>query len=289
MGGLRRRLPVVGAALLLLGWWAAATWPGAASRAAPETPPPEAPPAIRDLIQRSFLDDYQANVVLGWRIVTRTEHYGARYAGNRLRCTNCHLEGGTRADAIPLYVDGLYPKWRAKNGRRNDVGLRIRECFVYSLNGILPPPDAPEVQAVAAYIHHLSQGRVIGESPPGRGVPELPDTGYDPNAADGAVTYGEQCAACHGEGGEGSEAAPPLWGPNGYNKGAGMNQVAKAAGFIWANMPLGAERTLTPQQAKDVAAFLHQQHRPLDPRVSKIARFVDKIPQLLGSPSPYPP
>ncbi|MEN8175928.1 MAG: c-type cytochrome [Pseudomonadota bacterium] len=234
-------------------------------------------PAIEELKQRAFLDDYYSNVVLGYQIVSETGRYAGRYTGNSLNCSNCHLDAGRQPDAIPLNVAGMYPKWRGKNGRRNGIGLRIRECFVYSLDGLMPPENAPEVLAVAAYIHYLSDGETIGVAPPGRGVPVLPDTGYDANAANGSAVYKKHCASCHGESGNGTPAAPPLWGLNAYNAGAGMNQVHKAAGFIWANMPLGAPRSLTVQEALDVAAFLREQYRPMDPRERKLPKLVEPL------------
>ncbi len=232
---------------------------------------------IESLLQRSYLDDYFSNVVYGYRIVTETERYGARYTGNSLRCTNCHLDAGRREHAIPLNVAGMYPKWRSKNGRRNGIGLRIRECFVYSLDGIMPPEDAPEVMAVAAYISYLSHGEVIGKAPAGRGVPTLPDTGYDPNPASGKVIYDQKCAACHGLNGQGMQTFPPLWGMDAYNEGAGMADVKRAAGFIWANMPLGQERSLTHQEALDVAAYVNMQIRPGDPRKHKLLKLFESV------------
>jgi len=234
-------------------------------------------PSIETLLQRSYLDDYFSNVVYGYRLVTETEKYGARYSGNRMRCTHCHLDAGRRRDAIPLNVAGMYPKWRSKNGRRNGIGLRIRECFVYSLDGIMPPEDAPEVMAIAAYISYLSHGEVIGEAPAGRGVPTLPDTGYDPNPAAGQAIYETRCAACHGGDGQGLAPVPPLWGMGAYNEGAGMADIRRAAGFIWANMPIGQERTLTHQEALDVAAFINLQIRPGDPRQQKLLKLFESV------------
>ena len=238
--------------------------------------------SIESLLERSYLDDYYSNVVYGYRIVTETEKYGARYSGNSLRCTNCHLDAGRRQDAIPLNVAGMYPKWRSKNGRRNGIGLRIRECFVYSLDGIMPPEDAPEVMAVAAYISYLSHSEVIGETPAGRGVPTLPDTGYDPNPASGKVIYDEKCAACHGLDGHGVQTLPPLWGMDAYNEGAGMADVKRAAGFIWANMPLGQERSLSHQDALDVAAYINMQIRPGDPRKHKLLKLFESVSGMFG-------
>lgn len=221
-------------------------------------------------------------MVFGYKIITETDKYAVRYSGNRLRCASCHLDAGTREHAMPLNVAGMYPKWRDKNGQRNGIGLRIRECFVYSLDGIMPSENAPEVLAVSAYISFLSMGQVVGLPPPGFGVPALPDTGYDPNHAKGAVVYRQRCAACHGENGEGIGDVPPVFGMESYNEGAGMNQVEKAAGFIWANMPKGEERSLSHQEAKDVAAFLHMRHRPTNPRKNPLGKFVEDVFALLA-------
>jgi thiosulfate dehydrogenase len=239
-------------------------------------------PTIEELQARSYLDDYESNIVFGYNIVMQTERYAARYVGNRLRCTNCHLNGGTKPDGLPLNVAGLYPKWRAKNGVRNGIGLRIRECFLYSHNGIMPPEDAPEILAVSAYINYLSEGEVIGQAPAHFGVPTLPDTGLDPNPAKGEVVYKRECTACHGADGRGKDGFPPLWGPDSYNAGAGMNNIHRAAGFIWANMPMGKERSLTHQEALDVAAYLHSQLRPFDPREGRLKKLAERVLHWFG-------
>ena len=240
-------------------------------------PTANARPTIEELKARAVLDDYESNVVFGYNIVMETNRYAARYAGNGLSCTSCHLKAGTQPDGFPLNVAGVYPKWRAKNGVRNGLGLRIRDCFLYSLNGIMPPEEAPEVQAVAAYVHYLSEGEAIGKPPAHAGVPTLPDTGADPNPPRGEAVYRRVCAACHGADGHGTAAAPPVWGFDSYNAGAGLNNIAKAAGFIWANMPMGNERSLTHQEAFDVAAFLQLQHRPFDPREGRLKKLAERL------------
>lgn len=240
-------------------------------------------PTIDELKSRVVLDDYEANVLFGYNIVMETRKYAGRYVGNALNCTSCHLKGGTQPDGFPLNVAGVYPKWRSKNGVRNGIGLRIRDCFLYSLNGIMPPEEAPEVQAVAAYVHYLSEGEVIGRPPARWGVPTLPDTGADPNPPRGAAVYARVCAPCHGKDGRGTAAAPPVWGPDSYNAGAGLNNVQRAAGFIWANMPLGNERSLTHQEALDVAAFLRLQLRPFDPRDGGLKKLAERLYHRISS------
>ncbi len=234
-------------------------------------------PTIDELKARAVLDDYEANIVFGYDIVMQTNKYAGRYAGNALGCTSCHLKGGTQANGLPLNVAGVYPKWRSKNGVRNGLEKRIRDCFLFSLNGVMPPEEAPEVLAVAAYIHYLSEGEVIGQPPKGWGVPTLPDTGADPNPARGQVIYQRECAICHGAKGEGKDPIPPVWGLNSYNAGAGLNNVQKMGGFIWANMPMGKERSLAHQEALDVAAFINIQHRPFDPREGRLLKLAERI------------
>ena len=91
------------------------------------------------------------------------------------------------------------------------------------------------------------------------------------------AVYRRVCAACHGADGHGTPIAPPVWGLDSYNAGAGLNNIAKVAGFIWANMPLGNERSLTHQEAFDVAAFLQLQYRPFDPREGRLKKLAERI------------
>ncbi len=237
---------------------------------------------IQELEKISFLDDYSSNVVYGYHIVMDTPKYAPRYNRGRLSCRNCHLQAGTKKFALPLNILGMYPKWRAKNGKHNGIGLRIRECFLYSMNGLLPPENAPEVLAVAAYISYLSKGERIGVAPEGRGVKTIDTTGYDPNPSSGKIVYKAKCAVCHGKEGLGNAYSPPVAGIDSYNAGAGMNKIQTLAGFVWQNMPLGNEQSLTQQEALDVAAYLHIQLRGGDPRKGKLLKFLEPIGKWLG-------
>jgi thiosulfate dehydrogenase len=56
--------------------------------------------------------------------------------------------------------------------------------------------------------------------------------------------------------------APPLWGPHSYNIGAGMARIRTAAAFVHQLMPRDKPRTLTPQEAFDVATYIDSRPRP---------------------------
>ena len=224
------------------------------------TPPPEsAIPAgpLGDSIKR------------GEQIFTATHKYAGPFVGNNLNCSNCHLDKGRKAGSIPMWgAWPLYPQFRTKNNKVNTMALRIQECFLYSMNGKKPPADSDVVTDLQSYFAWLATGAPTGMTLEGSSYPLLAVSATPPDAGRGAQLFVKSCAACHGADGQGNEAAaiPPLWGPKSFNKGAGMHEVEKAARFIRANMPQGQEGTLTPDQARDLAAYINDKPRPADPR-----------------------
>lgn len=264
------------------------------------SPPPEA------AIPAGPQGDY---IRRGLAIFTDTRAAAPQYAGNQLRCANCHLDAGRTPGAAPLWAAyGNFPAWREKNNRINSFEKRVQDCFIYSLNGKPPPLGGDVLLAVSAYAAWLAQGQRIGISPPGRAFPAIAGPPLSPDDRRGRAVFTEKCAACHGESGQGlldgaTVVNPPLWGPNSFNWGAGMAQVDKAAAFIKANMPLGEGGSLSVQQAWDVAWYVDGQRRPQDPRFSGSvaatraahhdrpwSRYGTWVAgQLLGDPATTPP
>ena len=52
-----------------------------------------------------------------------------------------------------------------------------------------------------------------------------------PDPHNGKKVYERKCVFCHGVDGQGTMAAPPVWGPRSYNIGAGMARISVAASF----------------------------------------------------------
>ena len=104
---------------------------------------------------------------LGYQIVIDTQDYAKPYVGNRLNCTNCHLDGGLNPNAASFVgLASVYPEYRSRNAEVNTLADRINECFERSLNGRALPPDSSKLQAVVASITS-SQG-VLSTSSTGR-------------------------------------------------------------------------------------------------------------------------
>lgn len=222
-----------------------------------------------------------------------------RYAGNNFACQTCHLEGATKKFGLPLvgtFAD--FPQYRAREDAIGTIEERVNGCMTRSMSGRELPLDGREMKALVAYIRFLSEGIPVGAKTEGRGTPKfaLPNRAADPKR--GAEVYAAQCAACHGEDGQGKRRGqpgdaqghefPPLWGPDSYNTGAGMYRVITAAEFIRANMPFGIaydSPALSDADAFDVAAFINSQPRP------EKAGLDQDFPNRLRKPvdAPFPP
>jgi thiosulfate dehydrogenase len=106
----------------------------------------------------------------------------------------------------------------------------------------------------------LSNGYPVGAQVEGMSVPQLKPIPGDTTRA--KVTFASKCALCHGPNGQGTDVAPPLWGPRSFNIGAGMGRLRQAAAFIKQVMPQNAPGTLSEQEAFDLAALVTSRPRP---------------------------
>ncbi|MED5373765.1 MAG: c-type cytochrome [Myxococcota bacterium] len=255
-----------------------------AQTAQPDTADTHVPPA-RDAYPDG---EFGEAVRRGEAIFHNVQDNAPEYSGNSLTCANCHIDDGRRADAAPMWAAWVrYPAYRGKNKHVNDFDERLRGCFTYSMNGqasehgSAPEPGSQVIVDLEAYAYWLATGAPTGEAHmKGQGFPKL-DRPEEVSVAHGAEVYTARCATCHGADGQGKTGPdgevilPPLWGPDSYNWGAGMHRVNTAAGFIWANMPLGQPKTLSEQEAWDVASYINAKPRPGDPRDAKGIQATD--------------
>lgn len=214
----------------------------------------------------------------GKELVANTAEYlgpngKVRKISNGMNCQNCHLQAG----AAPLgnnysAVAATYPKVRARSGQSEDISKRINDCFERSLNGKALENNSKEMTAMVSYILWLGQDVPKGESPKGSGLYEVPllDRAADP--IKGKTVYENLCQSCHMAEGQGmpkpdgsGHIYPPLWGEDSYNDGAGLYRISRFAGYVKANMPLGAtyqNPILTDDESWDLAAYVNSMSRP---------------------------
>ena len=205
----------------------------------------------------------------GRKLLTETHQRLPKNVGNGLNCTNCHLAGGTTANASPwVGIWGVFPEYRTRSARVNSLQERVNDCFVRSMNGKALPYDSPEMNNILAYMQWLSTDVPTGTSVKGRGFAPV-DRKLIANVGNGKKVYADKCASCHGADGLGTKnqaggyTFPPVWGQDSFNDGAGMARTYNAAAFVKHNMPLGQGGALTDQEAIDVAEYFTHQPRPV--------------------------
>ncbi len=192
-----------------------------------------------------------------------------KYLGNKMNCTNCHLDAGTRPFGWNYFsAHARYPQYRGRENKILTLGQRINNCIERPHSGIPMPLDSKEIVAISCYIMWLGKNVPVGHHVKGDEnlEVELPNRAADPDK--GAVIFAENCASCHGADGQGQWKGdsstyiyPPLWGPKAYQAGSSPYRVVKMARFIKANMPdkkaFWSKPFLTDEQALDVAAFIN--------------------------------
>ncbi len=198
-----------------------------------------------------------------------------QFAGNHLTCKSCHLKAGTKPGAGSFVgVSNRFPQFR---GRENKIGTleeRIQGCMERSMNGTALPEGGLEIQGMIAYMKWLSEDvpDALVDRYKGYSKVELPEIKAD--TVLGKKIFMANCIECHKEDGQGEKnvagtlyAYPPLWGPDSFNHGAGMNRVITAAEFIKGNMPYEKatidEPYLSDEEAYHVAAYINSFPRPL--------------------------
>jgi thiosulfate dehydrogenase len=218
-------------------------------------------------------------IAYGYKLVSQTfatigpevGNPAMRFAGNNLACQNCHLDGGTNRSGLPLVgVFRTYPKFLARDQRVVALPERLNECMTRSMNGRKLPDESREMAALLAYM------RFIGDPAPVSSEP-APAAPLPADANRGAEVFATVCAVCHQANGLGQRMGspsdargylfPPLWGPDSFNDGAGIDQYRNIVGFVRRNMPRGVDPQhlqLSLQQAWDVAAYVTAMPRPRD-------------------------
>lgn len=267
-------------------------------------------------------DDFGALVRYGRDLILNTAYYigpegtVGHNLGNKMNCTHCHLDAGTKPYAFNYFSShARYPQYRSREDKVLSLADRVNNCIERPHSGRPLKLDSKEMLAMISYMKWLGKDvpvnqHVEGDSPIEL---ELPERAADPEK--GAEVYKRECLSCHGPDGEGKMRSdnvcyeyPPLWGPKSYQPGSSLHRVVKAATFIYANMPnkLASydKPKLTIEEAFDVAAFINDDRihkRPVNNGVVNYPNyktkpldygtgpFVDSFPDLQHKFGPWKP
>ena len=79
------------------------------------------------------------------------------YLGNKMNCTNCHRDAGTKPFAFNLMKShDQYPQYRAREGKVLSLAERVNNCVMRPHNGKPLPLDSREMLAFLAYLKWIN-------------------------------------------------------------------------------------------------------------------------------------
>jgi len=240
----------------------------------------------------------------GRQLMLHTAYYigpegiNGKYLGNKMNCTNCHQDAGTKPYSFSLIRSHeQYPQYRAREGKVLSLAERVNNCVMRPHNGKPLPLDSKEMIAFLSYLKWINETVpkekfIRGE----KNLPlEFPERAASPDK--GEILYSQRCQRCHGTQGDGlmdinnvTYIYPPLWGKNGYQPGSSMHRIIKQAQWLKANMPYDSAKwnapLLSDEDALDIAAFvnddrIHNRQNPESfdyPNIEEKAIDYDKGP-----------
>ncbi|TAE79168.1 MAG: cytochrome C class I [Bacteroidetes bacterium] len=266
-------------------------------------------------------DEFGKAVAYGRQLLLNTAYYigpegiNGKYLGNKMNCTNCHQQAGTKPFSFNLMKSHeRYPQYRARENTVITLAQRVNNCVQRPHNGKPLPLDSKEMIAILSYLKWINSFVVKVDSFVGSKNLSIKFPAVAASPERGAQLYTIHCQRCHGADGEGIYTAdssgytyPPLWGKLAYQPGSSMHRVIMQAKWIKANMPhdlaTWQKPVLTDTEALDIAAFvnnddIHQRNQPqtfdyTNPKTKAIdygkGPYVDTFSEVQHKYGPYQP
>lgn len=220
-------------------------------------------------------DQFGESVRYGRELMLKTSYYigpngiNGKYLGNKMNCTNCHQDAGTKPYAFNLMSShDNYPQYRGRENKVLTLAERVNNCIMRPHSGKPLPLDGKEMVAFLSYFKWISTFVPKDSLFKGAKNMEISFPDIAASSARGKVLFVENCVRCHGNNGEGKYnddksgySYPPLWGDYGYQPGSSMHRIIKQAQWLKGNMPYDkvtlGKPYLTDAQALDIAAYVN--------------------------------
>lgn len=220
-------------------------------------------------------DKFGVAVRYGRELMLNTAYYigpngiNGKYLGNKMNCTNCHQEAGTKLYSFNLIAShDNYPQYRPREGRVLTLAERVNNCIMRPHSGKPLPLDSKEMVAFLSYFKWINTFTPKGQKFKGEKNLAVSFPKVAASSDKGGVLFVQHCVRCHGTNGEGfmrpdgiTYLYPPLWGKSGYQPGSSMHRVIKQAQWLKSNMPQDKatwqKPFLTDEEALDLAAYVN--------------------------------
>ena len=212
---------------------------------------------------------YGRNLMLNTAYYIGPDGTAGKYLGNKMNCTNCHQEAGTKLYSFNLLASHEdYPQYRAREGKILTLAERVNNCVMRPHSGKPLPLDGKEMVAFLSYFKWINGFAPKGKKFKGQKNLEVKFPEFAASSERGSILFNQHCTRCHGADGEGVMRAdnityqyPPLWGTHGYQPGSIMHRIIKQAQWLKGNMPQDKatweKPFLSDEESLDIAAFIN--------------------------------
>lgn len=220
-------------------------------------------------------DEFGDLVRYGRDLMINTAYYigpngiNGQYLGNKMNCTNCHQDAGTKPYSFNLMrAHERYPQYRPREDKVLSLLDRVNNCIERPHLGVPLPLNSKEMTAFLAYFKWINSyvNRLDSFAGEKNLSIQYPDRAASPQL--GERLYKTHCMQCHQANGDGlwktdssGYIYPPLWGKYAYKPGSSMHRVTTMARWLKANMPHEIAKwdnpLLTDEEALDIAAFIN--------------------------------
>jgi cytochrome c len=113
-------------------------------------------------------DEFGEMVRYGRELIVNTAYYigpegkAGKFLGNKMNCTNCHLDAGTKPYAFNFYsTHARYPQYRARENKILSLADRVNNCIERPHNGKHMPLNNKEMIAIISYMKWLHDNKHV--------------------------------------------------------------------------------------------------------------------------------
>ena len=108
-------------------------------------------------------DKFGELVKYGRQLMLNTSYYigpdgiNGKFLGNKMNCTNCHQEAGTKPFSFSLMLSHeKYPQYRAREGKVLSMAKIVNNCVMRPHSGKPLPLDSKEMLAFLSYFKWIN-------------------------------------------------------------------------------------------------------------------------------------
>ncbi len=140
---------------------------------------------------------YGRELMLNTALYIGPQGINGKYLGNKMNCTNCHQDAGTKVFSLNLMLSHeQYPQYRGREGKVLTLADRINNCIERPHNGKRLPFNSKEMVAFLSYLKWINSLAIRNEKFKGVKNLEISFPSRAASSVKGSKLFAEHCQSC---------------------------------------------------------------------------------------------